>query len=214
MIDDGRQENIPPVKEVKDLTEEQALRQIKRGSQEALAWFIDRYGAYVSAIIRGILGAALTESDVEETASDVFFSLWNNAEKVRSGAARPWLSAVARNAARDRLRRAVPEQPLPEDTVLVDDRTPETALTEKERTARVRLALLSLEPADREVFLRRYYYCQKLGDISREMGLNKSTVKSKLRRGREKLRAFLLREVPYDEVSEKGGTAWNTISTS
>ena len=60
MIDDGRQENIPPVKEVKDLTEEQALRQIKRGSQEALAWFIDRYGAYVSAIIRGILGAALT----------------------------------------------------------------------------------------------------------------------------------------------------------
>ena len=121
---------------------------------------------------------------------------------------------MARNAARDRLRRAVPEQPLPEDAVLVDDRTPETALTEKERTARVRLALLSLEPADREVFLRRYYYCQKLGDISREMGLNESTVKSKLRRGREKLRAFLLREVPYDEVSEKGGTAWNTISTS
>ena len=78
----------------------------------------------------------------------------------------------------------------------------------------MRLALLSLEPADREVFLRRYYYCQKLGDISREMGLNESTVKSKLRRGREKLKAFLLREVPYDEVSEKGGTAWNTISTS
>ena len=206
MIDDGRQENIPPVKEVKDLTEEQALRQIKRGSQEALAWFIDRYGAYVSAIIRGILGAALTESDVEETASDVFFSL-------RSGAARPWLSAVARNAARDRLRRAVPEQPLPEDAVLVDDRTPETALTDKERTARVRLALLSLEPADREVFLRRYYYCQKLGDISREMGLNESTVKSKLRRGREKLRCFLLWETPYDEASEKGGTAWNIPST-
>ena len=88
------------------MTEEQALRQIKRGSQDALAWFIDRYGSYVSAIIRGIFGTALTESDVEETASDVFFSLWNNAEKVRSGAARPWLSAVARNAARDRLRRS------------------------------------------------------------------------------------------------------------
>ena len=26
-----------------DLTEEQALRQIKRGSQDALAWFIDRH---------------------------------------------------------------------------------------------------------------------------------------------------------------------------
>ena len=66
------------------MTEEQALRQIKRGSQDALTWFIDRYGSYVSAVIRGIFGTALTEADVEETASDVFFSLWNNAEKVRS----------------------------------------------------------------------------------------------------------------------------------
>lgn len=196
------------------MTEEQALRQIRRGSQEALLWFIDRYGAYVSAIIRGIIGQTLAESDVEEIASDVFFALWNNAEKVCSGAARPWLSAVARNAARDRLRRAVPEQPLPEDAVIVDDRTPETVLTEKEQTARVQLALLSLEPADREVFLRFYYYCQRIGDISREMGLNESTVKSKLRRGREKLKAFLLREGPYHEVSEKGGTAWSTISTT
>ncbi len=196
------------------MTEEQALRQIRRGSQEALLWFIDRYGAYVSAIIRGIIGQTLAESDVEEIASDVFFALWNNAEKVCSDAARPWLSAVARNAARDRLRRAVPEQPLPEDAVIVDDRTPETVLTEKEQTARVQLALLSLEPADREVFLRFYYYCQRIGDISREMGLNESTVKSKLRRGREKLKVFLLREGPYHEVSEKGGTAWSTISTT
>ena len=196
------------------MTEEQALHQIRRGSQEALLWFINRYGAYVSAIIRGIIGQTLAESDVEEIASDVFFALWNNAEKVCSDAARPWLSAVARNAARDRLRRAVPEQPLPEDAVIVDDRTPETVLTEKEQTARVQLALLSLEPADREVFLRFYYYCQRIGDISREMGLNESTVKSKLRRGREKLKVFLLREGPYHEVSEKGGTAWSTISTT
>ena len=89
----------------------------------------------------------------------------------------------------------------------MDDRTPETALTEKERTTRVQLALLSLEPSDREVFLRFYYYCQRIGDIAREMGLNESTVKSRLK-------TFLLREVPYDEVSEKGGTVWNTISTS
>lgn len=196
------------------MTEEQALHQIRRGSQEALLWFINRYGAYVSAIIRGIIGQTLAESDVEEIASDVFFALWNNAEKVCSDAARPWLSAVARNAARDRLRRAVPEQPLPEDAVIVDDRTPETVLTEKEQTARVQLALLSLEPVDREVFLRFYYYCQRIGDISREMGLNESTVKSKLRRGREKLKVFLLREEPYHEVSEKGGTAWSTISTT
>ena len=35
--------NAPPAKEASDLTEEQALRQIKRGSQDALAWLIGRY---------------------------------------------------------------------------------------------------------------------------------------------------------------------------
>ena len=42
MTDDGRQERSP-AKEVSDLTEVQAPRQIKRSSQDALARFIDRY---------------------------------------------------------------------------------------------------------------------------------------------------------------------------
>lgn len=95
------------------MTEEQALRQMQRGSQEALAWFIDRYGAYVSAVIRGILGTALAESDVEETASDVFFSLWNNAGKVHSGAAAmaqlPWPATPPATGSAG----PYPEQPLP-----------------------------------------------------------------------------------------------------
>lgn len=35
--------NAPPAKEVSDLTEVQAPRQIKRGSQDALAWLIGRH---------------------------------------------------------------------------------------------------------------------------------------------------------------------------
>ena len=56
------------------MTEEQALRHLKRGSQAALEWFIDRYGGYVTAIIRGIIGQSMTVADVEEAASDVFLA--------------------------------------------------------------------------------------------------------------------------------------------
>ena len=70
---------------------------------------------------------------------------------------------------------------------------------------------LSLNPVDREVFLRFYYYYQKTADIAADMGLNESTVRTKLNRGRAKLRDFLLREDNHDET-EKGGAAWNTIS--
>ena len=42
MPNDGRQERSP-AEEVSDLTEVQAPRQIKRRSQDVLAWFIGRY---------------------------------------------------------------------------------------------------------------------------------------------------------------------------
>ena len=198
-------------KEVSDLTEEQALRQMKQGSQDALAWFIHRYGAYVSTIIHNIIGQRMSNADVEEVASDVFLALWNNAGKILPNAARSWLATVARNTARSRLRRASDTLPLDEEAVIVDDRTPEAALERREQAVRVRMALLSLNPVDREVFLRFYYCYQKTADIAADMGLNESTVRTKLNRGRAKLRDFLLREDNHDET-EKGGAAWNTIS--
>lgn len=197
-------------KEVSDLTEEQALRQMKQGSQDALAWFIHRYGAYVSTIIHNIIGQRMSNADVEEVASDVFLALWNNAGKILPNAARSWLATVARNTARSRLRRASDTLLLDEEAVIVDDRTPEAALERREQAVRVRMALLSLNPVDREVFLRFYYYYQKTADIAADMGLNESTVRTKLNRGRAKLRDFLLREDNHDET-EKGGAAWNTI---
>ena len=198
-------------KEVSDLTEEQALRQMKQGSQDALAWFIQRYGAYVSTIIHNIIGQRMSNADVEEVASDVFLALWNNAGKILPNAARSWLATVARNTARSRLRRASDTLPLDEEAAIVDDRTPEAALERREQAVRVRMALLSLNPVDREVFLRFYYYYQKTADIAADMGLNESTVRTKLNRGRAKLRDFLLREDNHDET-EKGGAAWSTIS--
>ena len=198
-------------KEVSDLTEEQALRQMKQGSQDALAWFIQRYGAYVSTIIHNIIGQRMSNADVEEVASDVFLALWNNAGKILPNAARSWLATVARNTARSRLRRASDTLPLDEEAVIVDDRTPEATLERREQAVRVRMALLSLNPVDREVFLRFYYYYQKTAYIAADMGLNESTVRTKLNRGRAKLRDFLLREDNHDET-EKGGAAWNTTS--
>ena len=198
-------------KEVSDLTEEQALRQMKQGSQDALAWFIQRYGAYVSTIIHNIIGQRMSNADVEEVASDVFLALWNNAGKILPNAARSWLATVARNTARSRLRRASDTLPLDEEAVIVDDRTPEAALERREQAVRVRMALLSLNPVDREVMLRFYFYYQKTADIAADMELNESTVRTKLNRGRAKLRDFLTRE-GHNEKDEKGGAAWNTTS--
>ena len=52
---------------------------------------------------------------------------------------------------------------------------------------------------------------QKTADIAADMELNESTVRTKLNRGRAKLRDFLTRE-GHNEKDEKGGAAWNTTS--
>ena len=45
---------------------------------------------------------------------------------------------------------------------------------------------------EREIFLRHYYYGQTVAAIGLEMQMNVSTVKSRLSRGRKKLKAILL----------------------
>jgi RNA polymerase sigma-70 factor (ECF subfamily) len=44
---------------------------------------------------------------------------------------------------------------------------------------------------DQEIFLRHYYYCQSVAVIAEKMKMNPSTIKTRLKRGREKLRQYL-----------------------
>jgi RNA polymerase sigma-70 factor (ECF subfamily) len=53
-----------------------------------------------------------------------------------------------------------------------------------------------MEHFDREIFLRHYYYCQPVKTIAAELEMNESTVKTRLKRGREKLKT-ILREGGY-----------------
>ena len=173
------------------MDEKSALRALKRGDEAALAWMIDRYAAYVSTIIYNIIGSFMTVSDVEEAASDVFLTLWSNAEKVRPGKVKAYLSGVARNKAKEKTREMGRDLPLEDDVVIVSDIDLERDIQAREQARFVRQAVLAMRHPDREIFLRHYYYCQSVFQISEEMGINASTVKTKLRRGREKLKGIL-----------------------
>ena len=57
--------------------------------------------------------------------------------------------------------------------------------------ANIRGAVDGMGEPDREIFLRHYYYCQSVADIAAALDMNANTVKTRLRRGRERLRAEL-----------------------
>ena len=164
---------------------------LRRDDPAALEEVMDAYGAYAAKIIAAFLGRTLPPEDMEEVLADVFVNLWNSRKRLR-GEVKPYLAAIARNAARQRLRQYRPESPLPEDETLTDPAPlPEQAAERRERDEAVRSAVEELAPADRELFLRFYYLGQTVEEIAAVTGRNPSTLKSRLRRGREKLKRDL-----------------------
>ena len=167
------------------LTEANALKALKKSSEEALCWFIDAYTPYVTAIIHNIIGEHMDMADVEEVASDVFLALWENAAKVSSP--KGYLGTIARNKAKNKLRELGYDLPLEEQILVLETDGPEAQIEKRELSHGVKRAVLKMPEPEREMFLRHYYYCQKLETISEEMGIPLSTVKTKLRRGRARL---------------------------
>ncbi len=171
------------------------LHKLKAGDPCGLEALMDAYVPYVSAIVWNILKNFMSAEDAEEVVSDVFLAAWNQSSDLEVGHVKGWLGAVARNKAKNKLRQI--GKTLPLDDSILDIPSPDT-LTEdierKDEAKMVRRAVDSMPAEEREVFLRYYYYAQSVKEISISMRLNESTIKTKLRRGRAKLKEVLSKE--------------------
>ena len=186
------------------MTEAKALAQLQSGDQRALEWFIERYSKYVGAVVSSVLQGSMSQSDVEEVAADVFVTLWKSAATLVPLNLKGYLSRVARSLALRKLRERTQELPLEEDILVFEEDSLIDRLDREARDRLVREAVLSLPQPDREIFLRFYYYCQSVAVIAEKMRMNPSTVKTRLRRGREKLRQQLTGSEPKQEAAEHG----------
>lgn len=173
------------------MREEKIIQKMQNRDPDGLQSLMDRYIPYVSTVVWNILRSAMTVQDAEEVVSDVFLAAWNQAEDLQAGKVKAWLGSVARNKAKNKLRELCQELPLEEDILEFPDESLIGNLERSEERDLVRQAVESLSPKDREIFLRHYYYAQHIGEISREMKMPEATVKTRLRRGRMKLKEYL-----------------------
>jgi len=165
---------------------------LKQGDPAALEEAMDRYTAYAAKIIAVYLNRALPAEDMEEVLSDVFVSLWNSRERL-TGEIKPYLAAIARNAARQKLRQSHFTETLPENWDLQDDAPPlEQRIESAEQASVLRQALNSMASEDRNLFIRIYFLEQTVEEIAAVTGQNASTLRVRLHRGRKKLRQILL----------------------
>lgn len=174
--------------------DERLLKRLRSGDIDAMNDILTRYMPYVVTVIINQLGERATKEDAEELAQNVFCSLWENRRSVRTDRLRGWLAAAARNSTLNFLRRHRYE------TVDIDDIVElpggdniESAAERRERDEFIAHVLDTLDGQSREIFLRHYYYGQNVSVIADEMSLGLSNVKSRLQRGRAKLRDELIK---------------------
>jgi len=181
-------------------TDEQLLRRIRSGDEEALGVLIDRYTAYAGTVVHNIISGRLGAEDEKEILSDCFCLLWQNAEKVQPGKLKAYLAAIARSRALNALRGLRVEDPLEDAVLTLRVPGPETEALRRDAEQTLRRCLEALGEPDRSIFFRHYYYCQSAVEIGTALGISPNTIHTKLRRGREKLRQEL----------EKGGYTLET----
>ena len=171
------------------------LRRLQNRDQDALALLTKKYQSYVCTIISNMISGVGAYSDTEELCSDTFLSVWQNASAVEPGKLKAYLGTAARNKAKSWLRKRR-ELPMDLDEIEIpDDSLPlEEQAIRAELAKRVRRAVDEMQPKDREIFLRYYYYLQSTDVVASEMGIPAATVRSRLARGREQLKKTLCKE--------------------
>lgn len=164
-------------------------RVAQRGDVEAFRTLFSTYAPRVrSYMIRQ--GADTTVA--EELAQETLLTVWRKAALYNGekGSATTWIFTIARNLRIDRLRRDLPWQELPEghDEEQSDDPTPEQAVSDGERSARVREALAKLPTDQLEVVRLSYLDGLSHSEIADRLGLPLGTVKSRMRLAYQKIR--------------------------
>ena len=164
---------------------------LRLGDPDALAEVMDRYAVYAAKIIAVYVNRILPAEDMEEILADVFVNLWNSRANMQ-GEVKPYLAAIARNAARQKLRQFRPAEPLPEDIELRDEEPlPQELAETAERAAILRRVIDDLPEERRELLIRFYYLEQTVEEIAAVTGRNASTLRGQLRRERMKLKEIL-----------------------
>lgn len=171
------------------------INRLKADDATALEYAIETYSGYTAAVISKVLGTTGTNEDKEELLTDTFVALWNHRQKLREkGNLKYWLAVVARNSSFQFLRKLNFTAPLEENLLFEHEADVLDKVEQMEQVKMVRLVVGNLPEEDKDIFLRHYFWQQSVSRISSETGMNISTIKSRLSRGREKLKALLIKE--------------------
>ena len=175
------------------MNDHRLAKRLKSKDQKAFEKIIEKYTPLVSTVIYNTSKGSLTKEDIEETVTDVFITLWNNADNVIEDKLKGYLCRIAKTRALNKIS-AVNAHPLLniDDFDFQDDFSISAEVENKQLANELREIISKIQMPDREIIVRYYYYSQNTTQIAKVMNLNPNTVKTKLRRSRDKIKTKLI----------------------
>ena len=182
------------------------LRQIADRDPRGVELLYDRYGGVAFALAFRLLGE---RGSAEDVVQEAFLNVWRQGASydTRRGTVRTWLLTIVHHRAIDQMRSVRSKRGA--DTV-IDDAMP---LPAKEDTwtevvqglehERVRQAMATLPPEQRQVVDLAYYGGFTHTEIAQRVGIPLGTVKGRMRLALDKLRDLLNVPDAVDEGMER-----------
>ncbi len=167
-------------------------------SESAIEQTEQKYGRMLTSISNGLVA---TKQDAEECVNDTYLVAWNSMPDQRPIYLGAFLSKIVRRISITRFRSISAEKRGGANSLIYEltDCVPSESDLQSEYDNKMLAEalnrfLLSLDEEKRYIFVRRYYYSDSIGDISRSIGAGEGKIKTALFRARKALREFLEKE--------------------
>ena len=158
------------------------------------------YGSFCRRIAMNVLA---DHEDAEESVNDTWLAAWNAIPPTRPDSLKAYFGRLTRRISISRLRKRnaakrgggeaeLAFEELSECIAAPDD--PQRAVETAELIAALNAFLAALPETERDLFVARYFFTLPLAELSERFALRENTVKSKLRRTRQKLLQRLQKE--------------------
>lgn len=184
------------------MNDEQIIGLLFRRLEAGLQALADRFGPRLLRTALNILGSRL---DAEETVNDTYLALWDIIPPNRPAPLAGFVYRVGRNTALKRLRTNTAQKRADDYSLSLDELagaisggTLEEAFDARVLGAAIDRFLSALPRTDRVLFLRRYWFGDRVKDLARELGMTENALSVRLSRLRSRLRDYLNQEGFYE----------------
>ena len=168
-------------------------------SEQAIQELDRKYGPAVKKTAANILNDRL---DAEECVSDTYLRVWNNIPPHTPDPLISYVCRIARNLAVNRYHANRAEKRSGNYGLVLDEMEEcipsgvnvETDYEAKELSAAINRFLSTLNPEDRFLFVRRYWYADSVTDLAAATRTSTNRISVRLFRLREKLKITLVKE--------------------